>query len=61
MTPERDTLFKCLRVSLWGKEAADEAGVGIRIVEERHAAMDHPVHLSVPETEYLKFYILQIV
>lgn len=43
------------------KEAADEAGVGIRIVEERHAAMDHPVHLSVPETEYLKFYILQIV
>jgi 23S rRNA (cytosine1962-C5)-methyltransferase len=43
------------------KEAADNAGVSIRIVEERHAAMDHPVLMAVPETEYLKFYILQIV
>ena len=43
------------------KEAADNAGVSVRIVEERHAAMDHPVLMAVPETEYLKFYILQIV
>jgi 23S rRNA (cytosine1962-C5)-methyltransferase len=43
------------------KEASVLAGVSVRIVEERHAAMDHPVLISVPETEYLKFYILQIV
>ena len=43
------------------KEAADDAGVSVRIVEERHAAPDHPVLIAVPETEYLKFYILQIV
>lgn len=43
------------------KEAAVAAGVSVRIVEERHAAMDHPVLVAVPETEYLKFYILQIV
>ena len=43
------------------KEAGMEAGVTVRIVEERHAAMDHPVLASVPETEYLKFYILQII
>ena len=43
------------------KEAADSAGISLRIVEERHAAMDHPVLAAVPETEYLKFYILQIV
>ena len=43
------------------KEAAQEAGVSIRIIEERHAAMDHPVLLSVPETEYLKMYLVQIV
>ena len=43
------------------KEAADDAGVSVRVVEERHAAPDHPVLITVPETEYLKFYILQIV
>ncbi len=43
------------------KEAAEAAGVSVRIVEARHAAMDHPVLAAVPETEYLKFYILQIV
>ena len=43
------------------KDAAMDAGVSIRIIEERHAAKDHPVLISVPETEYLKLYLLQIV
>jgi len=42
-------------------DAARDAGVTIRIVEERHAAPDHPVLPDVPETEYLKFFIVQII
>jgi 23S rRNA (cytosine1962-C5)-methyltransferase len=42
-------------------DAARDAGVSIRIVEERHAAPDHPVLPDVPETEYLKFFIVQII
>ncbi|NCB32771.1 MAG: class I SAM-dependent rRNA methyltransferase [Erysipelotrichia bacterium] len=43
------------------KEAAEAAGVRLRMVEERHAAMDHPVLISVPETDYLKFFLVQIL
>lgn len=43
------------------KEAASDAGVGLKLIEERRAAPDHPVSMSVPETDYLKFYLLQIV
>ncbi len=43
------------------QEAAQDAGVGLKLIEERRAAPDHPVSLSVPETDYLKFYLLQIV
>ena len=42
-------------------EAAFEVGVSIRIIEERHASMDHPVLPDVPETEYLKFFVVQII
>ena len=42
-------------------EAAKEAGVQVKIVRYLQQAPDHPVLLGVPETEYLKFYILQIV
>ena len=42
-------------------DAAREAGVSLRLIEERRAAPDHPVLLNVPETDYLKFYLLQIV
>ena len=42
-------------------EAALDAGVRLRIVEERHASMDHPVLASVEETDYLKCFILQIL
>ena len=43
------------------QEAASLAGVNLRIIERRGAAMDHPVNPAIPETEYLKFYVLQIV
>lgn len=42
-------------------DVANDAGVGIRIIEQRGAAMDHPVMPAVPETEYLKFFLLQII
>ena len=43
------------------KDAADDAGVGIRIAEERGASPDHPVLPAVPQTEYLKFFLVQII
>ncbi|MBQ1532842.1 MAG: class I SAM-dependent rRNA methyltransferase [Solobacterium sp.] len=42
-------------------EAALQAGVSLRLIEERHAGFDHPVMMGIPETEYLKFFILQII
>ncbi|MBR3311587.1 MAG: class I SAM-dependent rRNA methyltransferase [Solobacterium sp.] len=42
-------------------DSAKEAGVHFRIVEERHASMDHPVMIGIPETDYLKFFLLQAV
>lgn len=42
-------------------DAAADAGVTIRIIERRAQSPDHPILPTVPETEYLKFYILQIV
>ena len=42
-------------------EAARDAGVSLRLIEERRAAPDHPVAMTIPETDYLKFYLLQIV
>ena len=43
------------------RSAARDAGVGLREVEVRKQAPDHPILWDVPETEYLKFYIFQIV
>ena len=42
------------------KEAASEANVELRLIEERRQACDHPILWNVPESEYLKFYIFQI-
>ncbi len=42
-------------------EAAAAAGVNIRQIEFREQCADHPILLSVPETDYLKFFLLQIV
>ncbi len=42
-------------------EAAADAAVSLRQVEERKQSPDHPILWGVPETEYLKFYIFQVV
>ncbi len=42
-------------------EAAKEAGVRLRQIEKRQQAPDHPILLNVGETDYLKFFIFQIV
>ena len=42
-------------------QAARQAGRPMRLVESRSQAPDHPVLLSVPETEYLKCFVLQAV
>ncbi len=41
--------------------AAADAGVSLKQIEARQQCCDHPVLWSVPETDYLKFYIFQIV
>lgn len=42
-------------------QAARQAGRQVRVVESRSQAPDHPVLLAVPETEYLKCFVLQAV
>ena len=43
------------------REAAFDAGVQLRQIEERRQAPDHPILWGVPETEYLKFWLFQVV
>ena len=43
------------------RSAARDAGVSLRQIEVRQQAPDHPVLWNVPETEYLKFYLFQVV
>ncbi len=43
------------------RSAAADAQVSLRQVEARQQAPDHPILWNVPETDYLKFYIFQIV
>lgn len=43
------------------KEAAKDAGVRLRQIEKRQQSPDHPILLNVGETDYLKFFIFQIV
>lgn len=42
-------------------EAAKESGRRVRSVEMRSQAPDHPALLNEEETQYLKFFILQIL
>ena len=42
-------------------KAAADAGVQLRQIEQRQQAPDHPILWNVPETDYLKFYLFQIV
>ena len=43
------------------KAAALDAGVELRQIEARQQAPDHPILWNVPETDYLRFYIFQVV
>ncbi len=52
----KDELFRTML-----RSAALDAHVSLRQVEVRQQAPDHPILWSVPETNYLKFYIFQIV
>lgn len=52
---ENNNFKKMLEESAW------KAGVELKQVEERQQSSDHPILWNVPETNYLKFYIFQIV
>lgn len=41
--------------------SAKDAGVEVQILETLGQAMDHPIRLSFPESEYLKVYILRVI
>ncbi len=51
-----DTYFKQML-----HNAAEDAGVSLRQIEARQQSPDHPILWNVPETDYLGFYIFQIV
>ncbi len=52
----KDELFVKMLIS-----AANDAGVQLKQIESRQQSCDHPILWNVPETDYLKFYIFQIV
>ncbi|MCD7730341.1 MAG: class I SAM-dependent rRNA methyltransferase [Oscillospiraceae bacterium] len=41
--------------------AASDAGVSLKLIEARRQSPDHPTLLNVPETDYLKFYLFQVI
>ncbi len=43
------------------RAAARDASVSLRQIEQRQQAPDHPILWNVPETDYLKFYLFQVV
>lgn len=43
------------------RSAARDASVELRQIEMRQQGPDHPILWNVPETDYLKFYIFQVV
>src|SRR5690606_17890104 len=51
-----DDLFRKILAS-----AAKDASKSLRQIEARQQAPDHPILWNVPETNYLKFYIFQVV
>ena len=42
-------------------DAAQDAGRQLRQIEARQQAPDHPILWNVEETNYLKFYLFQVV
>ena len=51
-----DELFRAMLAS-----AAADAAVSLRQIEARQQGPDHPILWGVPETDYLKFYLFQVV
>jgi len=51
-----DTLFRSML-----HDAAANAAVQLRQIEGRQQSPDHPILWNVPETDYLKFYLFQVV
>ncbi len=43
------------------KSASADAGVSLRQIEARQQSPDHPILWNMPETDYLKFFIFQVV
>ncbi|MCB6899788.1 class I SAM-dependent rRNA methyltransferase [bacterium 210917-DFI.7.65] len=43
------------------RSAAADAGVQLRQIEARQQCADHPILWGVPETNYLKFYLFQVI
>ena len=43
------------------RHAAADAGVALRQIEARQQGCDHPILWGVDETDYLKFYLFQVV
>ena len=43
------------------RAAAFDAKVALRQIEARQQSPDHPILWNVPETNYLKFYLFQVV
>ncbi len=41
--------------------AAKDADVQLKLIEVRRQSPDHPTLMNVPETDYLKFYLFQVV
>lgn len=52
----RDELFRKMLA-----DAAADANVSLRQIEARQQSPDHPILWNVNETDYLKFYIFQVV
>lgn len=52
----KDELFVEMLLS-----AAKDAGVQLRQIEARQQSPDHPILWNVPETDYLKFYLFQVI
>ena len=52
----KDDMFREMLV-----EASRDACVSLRQIEARQQSPDHPILLNVPETNYLKFYLFQVV
>lgn len=52
---ERDALMRA------GLRAAMGLGREVQLVEEGHQGPDHPVHLAIPETSYLKALFVRVV